>query len=102
MGKISKSIRLIMPVLSPPLREGSDRKTVEQKILYTGALVMCPGWSPSSHQGGYHATLPFPALKRGHGECNGSFTRHKNRIVVVARRDNKTKNTLKIRMGEIP
>jgi hypothetical protein len=49
-----------MPVLSPLLREGSDRKTVEQKIMYTFALVMCPRLEPSSHEGGYHATLPSP------------------------------------------
>ena len=101
MGKISKSIRLITPVLSPPLREGPDRKTVEQKILYTCALVMCPGLEPVLLSGRLSCHTPV-ALRWGHGECNGSFTRHKNRIVVVARRDNKTKNTLKIRMGEIP
>jgi len=44
--KISESIQLITPVLSPPLREGSDRKTVEQKIMYSFALGMGPGLEP--------------------------------------------------------
>jgi len=44
--KISKSIRLITPFLSPPLREGSDRKTVKQKIMHIFAMVMCPGLEP--------------------------------------------------------
>jgi hypothetical protein len=101
MGKISKSIRLRTPLLSSPLQEGPDRKTVEL-TRYPCALICVPVWSPSSYRGGYPAALPFPALKGGHGERNGDFTRDKNRIVVVARRDNKTKNTLKIRRGEIP
>jgi hypothetical protein len=60
-----------MPVLSPPLREGSDRKTVEQKITYTFALVMCPGLEPVLPQGGCHTMLPFPVLRWEHGERNG-------------------------------
>jgi len=44
--KISESIRLITPVLFPPLREGSDRKTVEQKIMYSFAPGMGPGLEP--------------------------------------------------------
>jgi len=63
--KISKSIRLITPVLSPPLG-GSDRKTVEQKIMYAFALVMCPGLEPDLPSGRYTA-LPSPALKWGMG-----------------------------------
>jgi len=91
-----------MPVLSPPLREGPDRKTFEQKILHTCALVMCPGLEPDLPSGRLSCHAPLPALRQGHGERNGDFTHDKNRIVVVGWRDNKTKNTLKIRMGEIP
>jgi len=70
-GKISKSIQLITPVLSPLLRESSDRKTVEQKITYTFALVMCPGLEPVLPQGGCHTTLPSPVLRWGYSERNG-------------------------------
>ena len=83
MGKISKSIRLITPFLSPPLRRVRTGKPSNKRYCIHLPWSCVPVWSPSSHQGGYHATLPFPALRWGHGERNGDFTRDKNRIVVV-------------------
>ena len=56
-----------MPVFSPPLREGSDRKTVEQKIKYTFALVMCRGLEPVLPSGRLSYCAPVPRSYVGDG-----------------------------------
>jgi hypothetical protein len=71
MRKFQKVYRLITPVPSPPPREGSDRKTVKQKIMYTLPWLCVPIRSPSPHQGGYYAALPSPALKWGMVSATG-------------------------------
>ena len=62
-----------MPVRSPPLREDPDRKTVEKKILYTFAPVMCPGLEPVLLSGRLSCHAPLPASRQGHGERNGTL-----------------------------
>jgi hypothetical protein len=54
-----------MPVLSLPLRKDPDRKTVEQKILYTCALLMCPGLEPVLPSGRLSCHAPAPCSQAG-------------------------------------
>jgi hypothetical protein len=92
MGKISKNIRLITPVLSPLLREGSDRKTVKQKIMNTFApghvsrsgarppmreAIMPRSRSPLSGGGMVSATGTLPGIKTGYWSFSGVITRGK-------------------------
>jgi len=72
-GKISKSIQLITPVLSPLLRESSDRKTVEQKIIYTCALVMCHGLEPVLPSGRLSCCAPVPSPRWGMVSAAGAL-----------------------------
>jgi hypothetical protein len=93
---------LITTLLSPPLREDSDRNTVEQKIMYTFALVLVLVRNPSSHQGDLSCPDPVPPLSGGAtvsatGALPGIKTGWWSLPGVLTRR----KNTLKIRRGEI-
>jgi hypothetical protein len=42
-------------------------------VMYTFALVMCPGLEPVPFSNGLSRALPSPALKWGHGERDGGF-----------------------------